>query len=297
MKRVILRTLFLLLATSHRLPAPIVETPEKATPAPETEQIARPKSKKTKAKVKAVESESPAKEESSTKVAPTPAPAHQGPARFAGTWKGKISQGLLGHPPTTLTVDPAATSVELSHNLGGGTRPVTLSGNTISWHSGMVGEITWTLTPNGDGQTAQVTMKGLLVNDTATFRRGSAPAAAAASFTTTPEKTPAVSQPRAGATGSDNSVPIMGKSGPGSMTGPRPDYSAEARKLHLSGRGTFVLHFDTSTGNVTDVTVSQSTGSTILDQSAITTFRQWHATPNGPREVPMTISFGQTGAQ
>jgi TonB family protein len=285
--------LTILLITTPQLPAPIVETPEQPTPASESEQPAKPKKKRSKPK--AFEAEGATKVES--RPIATPASTLQGPARFAGTWSGKISQGVLGHPPTTLTVDPAATSVELGRNLGGGTRPVTLSGNTISWHSGMVGEIAWTLTPNGDGQTAQVTMKGLLVNDTATFRRGSAPAAAVASSATTPEKTTAISRPRAGATGSDNSVAIMGKSGPGSMTGPRPDYSAEARKLHLTGRGTFVLHFDPSTGNVTDVTVSQSTGSTILDQSAITTFRQWHATPNGPKEVPMTISFGQTGAQ
>jgi hypothetical protein len=153
-------TLFLLLATSHRLPAPIVETPEKSTPAPQEEQPAKPKPKRIKAK--AAESESSGTSETRT-----------APARFAGTWSGKISQGLLGHTATTLTVDPEATSVELSRNLGGGTRPITKSGNAISWHTGVVGEITWTLVPNGDGQTAQVTMKGLLVNDTATFRRGS----------------------------------------------------------------------------------------------------------------------------
>jgi hypothetical protein len=37
-----------------------------------------------------------------------------------------------------------------------------------------MGEVTWTLTPNSDRQTAQVTMKGMLLNDSATFRRGRA---------------------------------------------------------------------------------------------------------------------------
>jgi hypothetical protein len=96
----------------------------------------------------------------------------QGPARFAGTWNGKVNQGLLGHVPTSVTVDSTATSVELNRNLGGGTRPTTINGNTVSWHSGVMGEVTWTLTPNGDGRTAQVTMKGLLLNDTTTFHRG-----------------------------------------------------------------------------------------------------------------------------
>jgi hypothetical protein len=147
-----LSAVIFLLAT-HRLPAPIQEVPESPTPAPVSETttmpIAKPKVRKTKAKTS--EAESAEKEQSSTKVASTPVPAHQGLARFAGTWKGKINQGLLGHSPTTVRVDPAATSVELSRNLGGGTRPGTSTGNTISWHSGVVGEIVWTLTPNSDG--------------------------------------------------------------------------------------------------------------------------------------------------
>ncbi len=165
------------LLMTQRLPAPIQEVSESPTPAPVSEMTATPiaKLKASKTKAKAAETESAEKERSSTKVAPISAPAHQGPARFAGTWSGKINQGLLGHTPTTLKVDSAATSVELSRNLGGGTRSVTSTGNTISWHTGIVGEIAWTLTPSGDGQTAQVTMKGLLVHDSATFRRRLAP--------------------------------------------------------------------------------------------------------------------------
>ena len=83
-----------------------------------------------------------------------------------------MNQGLLGHVQTSVTVDPTATSVELNQNLGGGNRPATTNGNTISWKSGVAGEIKWTLTPNSDGQTAQVTMKGLMLNDIMTFRRG-----------------------------------------------------------------------------------------------------------------------------
>ncbi len=168
------RSLFLILwplaliLTATHLPAPIVETPETPTPAPE--QSEAPKSK-TKHSTKTRPSDFESSARSETRPAATPKPPREGPAGFAGTWSGKISQGVLGHTPTTLTVNAAATSVELSHNLGGGMRPVTLSGNTISWHTGIVGEIAWTLTPNGDGQTAQVTMKGLLVHDSTTFRR------------------------------------------------------------------------------------------------------------------------------
>lgn len=170
--RVLVCVALAVLAITPRLPAPIVETPESPTPAPEQSESPKPKPKHS---TKTTPSDVDSSAKSETRPAATPKPTREGPAGFAGTWSGKISQGLLGHTPTTLTVNATATSVELSHNLGGGTRPVTLSGNTISWHTGIVGEIAWTLTPNSDGQTAQVTMKGLLVNDTTTFRRRSAP--------------------------------------------------------------------------------------------------------------------------
>jgi hypothetical protein len=153
------------LLTIHRLPAPIVEE-EKPAPAAE-----RPEAPKRKPSAKPATTEK-SSAEPETRLKPAPAPVAQGPARFAGTWNGKINQGLLGHVPTSVTVNPTATSVELNRNLGGGNRAVTTNGNTISWHSGVAGEITWTLTPNSDGQTAQVTMKGMLLNDTITFRRG-----------------------------------------------------------------------------------------------------------------------------
>jgi hypothetical protein len=150
---------FLLFVSSPRLPAPIVEPGENPTPTPE--QSEGPKSTpkySRKSEVKSSHTES--------------SPIH-GPSRFTGSWTGKISQGLLGHTQTTLAVSADATSVALSRNFGGGSKPATISGGTISWRSGLMGEIAWTLTPNGDGQTAQVTMKGLLMSDTATFRRGS----------------------------------------------------------------------------------------------------------------------------
>jgi hypothetical protein len=154
--------LLLLLVSAPRLPAPIVESDEKPTPKPAQSEAPRSAPKHSrKSEVKSSGTESP--------------PSH-GPVRFAGSWTGKISQGLLGHTPTTLAVSSDATSVTLSHNFGGGSKPATASGGTLSWRSGLMGEITWTLTPNGDGQTARVTMKGLVVNDTATFRRGPPPA-------------------------------------------------------------------------------------------------------------------------
>lgn len=272
-RRAILLSFVALLLTIFRLPAPIVEE-EKATPPPQEEQ-AKPKIKHTK-KVKREEPESI---KSSTKIPEPKKPEPvTGPARFAGSWTGKISQGLLGHVASTVTVDPTASSVELSHNLGGGSRKAALSGNTLTWHSGMVGEISWTLTPNSDGQTAEVTMKGLFAHDTQTFHRGTAAPAMQAATTPQPHAT------------TDAPAQVTSAAG-GSMTGPPPIYSPEARRQKLRGTGTYLLHFDTATGAVTDVTVTQSTGAALLDQAALTAFRQWHAQPNCPKEFPLTISF------
>lgn len=271
----ILFVLGLVFVWVNRLPAPIIEEQQKPTPAPEQSEAPKPKVKhSTKARISDIESSA----KSETRPAATPKPALEGPARFAGSWSGKIKQGVLGHIPSSVTVDPTATSVELSHNLGGTKRPLTINGNTISWKTGVVGEVGWTLTPNSDGQTAEVTMKGLLMNDSTTFRRASS-ATTSASQTTTP------SQPRT--TGSTEVSSAAG----GSMNGPRPKYSQAARDAHLSGTGTYLLHFDTSTGDVTNVTVTQSSGSAVLDQAAIDAFRQWHAQPNGKKEFPLTISF------
>jgi TonB family protein len=278
-KTVVLLVLVLGFICVNRLPAPIVEEQEKPTPVPEQSEAPAKKTKhSTKARPSAVESS----EKSETRPTATPAPALNDLSRFAGTWQGKVNQGLLGHTPTTLMVNSAATSVELSHNVGGKTRPVTLSGNTISWQSGMVGEVSWTLTPNSDAQTAQVTMKGLLINDTETFRRGQISSGSSSPT----QNTTSQSHP----TSTTSSAQLSSAAG-GSITGPRPNYSQTARNAHLSGTGTYVLHFDTATGNVTDVTVSQSTGSAALDQAAIDAFRQWHAQPNGKKEFSLTISF------
>jgi TonB family protein len=208
----------------------------------------------------------------------------QGPARFAGAWSGQINQGITGHVTATFTVSPDATSVQISKNMGGGTRVATMNGDTISWPTGSLGGTT-TLTPNNDGLTAQATLKGLFGNTTATLRRGSAPAASAPP--TTPEKLPTALQ--AATDSSGNASVALSPSG--TMSGPRPDSPPEARTQHLSGQGIFVLHFDKPTGNIIDVTVRQSTGSAILDQAAMATLRQWHATPGCPREVPMTITY------
>lgn len=81
------------------------------------------------------------------------------------------------------------------------------------------------------------------------------------------------------------------------LTGPAPEYPAEAARQKLSGQGVYLLHFDQSTGTVIDVTVVQSAGSPLLDQAPIAAFRQWHEDPNCAKEATVTMTFARTGVQ
>jgi hypothetical protein len=154
--------LTILLITTQRLPAPIVESLEQATPAPESEQPV--KSKKKRSKADASESEPGAKSERNSSDVSTP----HGPSHFAGTWTGTISQGILGKVATKLVINSSATSVTDKS----ATYPCRIEGNMLTWHAGWLKEIVWTFTPNKGGQTALATSKSPLgVNGTATFYR------------------------------------------------------------------------------------------------------------------------------
>jgi len=80
------------------------------------------------------------------------------------------------------------------------------------------------------------------------------------------------------------------------LDGPKPIYPPEAAGVHLSGTGKYLLQFDQATGKVIDVTVSQSAGSPILDNAAVTAFRQWHEDPQCAKEVTITMTFGAAPA-
>src|SRR5712691_2179688 len=54
------------------------------------------------------------------------------------------------------------------------------------------------------------------------------------------------------------------------LSAPHPGYPYEARRTHQTGSGKFLLEFD-SGGSVTDVSITQSTGSPILDQTSMST--------------------------
>jgi periplasmic protein TonB len=80
------------------------------------------------------------------------------------------------------------------------------------------------------------------------------------------------------------------------LSAPRPAYPYEARRSHIVGSGKFLIHFDSS-GNATDVEVTQSTGNAILDQVTTSTFRRWRCKPGIYSKVYVPITFTMAGAQ
>jgi hypothetical protein len=143
----------LFLTTVHRLPAPIQEVPDTPTPTPAPTSQSQPSS------------------------LPSDVPGRPDPARFAGTWTGKIKIGKGADVDITLVVNPEANSLtqkstRLGERVHETSHPTAISGDTLSWQGGQTNNIAWRLTPNPDGQTALATTKGATgVENTAIFQR------------------------------------------------------------------------------------------------------------------------------
>ena len=75
------------------------------------------------------------------------------------------------------------------------------------------------------------------------------------------------------------------------ITAPLPDYTYEMKRRNLTGSGTCVVTVDTATGTVTNATMSQSTGSQLLDKLTIQTFKGWRFKPGTVSEVRLPISY------
>ena len=147
-------------------PAPIIEE-EKPTPAPAAKVQATTRAPKTKRR------STETSEESNPVGPPKPKESSKPRERFAGNWSGRINQGIWGDVPFSLTLTPGGTEVTENSQFGTFTHGAISDGRTVTWTSGMLNEINWTLTPNSDGETAQVSAKsGLGVNGNSTFRRG-----------------------------------------------------------------------------------------------------------------------------
>jgi len=80
------------------------------------------------------------------------------------------------------------------------------------------------------------------------------------------------------------------------LFGPKPLYPYEARARKLTGSGTCVVTVDPGSGNVTNAEMVQSTGSPILDNSALSAFRRWRFKPGALSKAKIPVTFTLTGA-
>src|ERR1043166_1213289 len=80
------------------------------------------------------------------------------------------------------------------------------------------------------------------------------------------------------------------------INSPRPPYPYEARSKRITGSGIITATVDPASGSVTDASVAQSTGSPILDDAAVSTFRRWRFRPGSVSKVRIPITFTFTGA-
>ena len=154
----------------ERSPAPIVEQTENPTPAPEQEAAKR--SSKSKRKTES-------SDENKSAEPAKPREPSKPKERFAGTWSGKINQGIVGEVVFTLTFAAGGSQVTDHSRFGTYTHPAASNGQSTTWKTGLLNDITWTFTPNADGNTAQVTAKSSLplgANGNSIFHRGGTPA-------------------------------------------------------------------------------------------------------------------------
>lgn len=80
------------------------------------------------------------------------------------------------------------------------------------------------------------------------------------------------------------------------ISAPKPVYPYEARSRHVMGSGVCVVSVDVATGNVTEAVMAQSTGSPILDSSALSAFQRWRFKPGMVSKVKIPITYTLTGA-
>lgn len=74
---------------------------------------------------------------------------------------------------------------------------------------------------------------------------------------------------------------------------PRPEYPFEARRKHITGSGVCLLSIDPD-GKVTDATMTQSIGSPVLDNAAVSAFKRWRFRPGTDPKIRIPINFTMT---
>ena len=165
-----------LLTTAHLLFAPIQEETESPTPAPE--QTVSPK--RIKPSVESEESKPEKKKERTRVSTENPRPRTQPSKRFAGTWSGivNVPNPLTGGGPCNCTYivnDTEEWVKEKCSLFGGSISPATVSGNSISWKSGLLKIYANVLTVGGDGRTGRITINSSLGGGAGTVTRTGSP--------------------------------------------------------------------------------------------------------------------------
>jgi TonB family protein len=75
------------------------------------------------------------------------------------------------------------------------------------------------------------------------------------------------------------------------LSAPLPGYTYEMKRRNLIGNGVCVVTVDSTTGIVTNATMSPSTGSAILDKLTTQTFKNWRFKPGTVSQVRVPISY------
>src|SRR5689334_1035927 len=77
------------------------------------------------------------------------------------------------------------------------------------------------------------------------------------------------------------------------LKSPTPPYPDKARVNFITGTGLFDVQIESATGKVVAVKVAKSTGSQMLDDSAVQTLHRWQFRPNSiiTARIPITFSY------
>jgi TonB family protein len=75
------------------------------------------------------------------------------------------------------------------------------------------------------------------------------------------------------------------------VSAPLPEYPYQAKRANITGSGVCVMLVDTLSGNVTNVTMTQSTGNRVLDKVTTDTFRRWRFKPGSVSQVRVPVTY------
>jgi TonB family protein len=75
------------------------------------------------------------------------------------------------------------------------------------------------------------------------------------------------------------------------VSAPLPEYPYEAKHANITGSGVCVMLVDTVSGQVTNATMTQSTGNRVLDKVTTDTFRRWRFKPGSVSQVRVPVTY------